>query len=74
MFTKLYKGSDVATILGISKALAYRLLSEGSIPSVRFGRSVRCRQEDLEDFIRKHLTSKDTSNSLLPDLSKEIKR
>jgi len=71
MFTKLYKGSDVATILGISKALAYKLLAEGAIPSVRFRRTVRCRQEDLENFIKNHLSNKDMSNSLLSDLRKE---
>ena len=63
MLEKLYRGSDVASILGISKALAYRLLAEGAIPSVRFGRTVRVRTEDLENFIKKNLTSKDRSNS-----------
>jgi len=63
MLEKLYRGSDVASILGISKALAYRLLAEGAIPSVRFGRTVRVRPEDLENFIKKNLTSKDRSNS-----------
>jgi len=54
MLEKLYRGSEVAAILCISKALAYRLLSEGAIPSVRFGRTVRCRKEDLETFILAH--------------------
>jgi excisionase family DNA binding protein len=68
MFTKLYKGSDIATLLCISKALAYRLLAQGAIPSVRFGRTVRCRPEDLEQFIKDNLTSNDRSNSHLSDL------
>ena len=59
MFTKLIKSSDVAAILGISKALAYRLLAEGKIPSVRFGRTVRVRSEDIEKFISDCLTKKE---------------
>jgi excisionase family DNA binding protein len=51
MSEKLYRSSDVAIILNISRALAYRLLAEGAIPSIRFGRTVRVRPEDLEKFI-----------------------
>lgn len=58
MFTKLYKGSDVAALLGVSKALAYRLLAEGEIQSIRFGRSVRCTPESLENFILAHSNNK----------------
>lgn len=46
----LLKVKDVAAILGISKASAYRLMRT-QIPAVRFGRTVRVRQEDLERFI-----------------------
>lgn len=53
---KPYRSSDVASILSISKARAYRLLATGAIPSVRFGRTVRCRSEDLEKFISDNLT------------------
>jgi excisionase family DNA binding protein len=55
MLTKLLKGTDVAQILGISKALAYRLMAQGQISSVRFGRTVRVRLEDLEMFIRRNI-------------------
>ena len=68
MLEKLYRGSDVATVLGISKALAYKLLAEGTIPSIRFGRTVRCRPEDLEQFIKNNLTSNVRSNSYLSGL------
>lgn len=46
----LLKVKDVAAILGISQASAYRLMRT-QIPAVRFGRTVRVRQEDLERFI-----------------------
>jgi excisionase family DNA binding protein len=71
MEEKLYRGSEVASILNISRALAYRLLAEGAIPSIRFGRTVRCRPEDLENFIKLNLTSNDRLNSHLSGLRKE---
>jgi excisionase family DNA binding protein len=47
---KLLRGEDVAEILSISKAFAYRLMAERRIPTVRIGRAVRVRPEDLELF------------------------
>lgn len=68
MLEKLYRSSDVAIILNISRALAYRLLADGTIPSIRFGRTVRCAPQDLEKFIKLNLTSNDRSNSHLSGL------
>jgi excisionase family DNA binding protein len=42
---------EMAKILKISKALSYRMLAEGAIPSVRFGKTVRIKPEDLQKFI-----------------------
>ena len=54
---KLLKCPEVAEILSISKATAYLLVRDGTIPSVRFGgKSVRVRPEDLEAFIEKNKT------------------
>jgi len=53
----LLKASEVANILRISKALAYRLMQQGEIPTIQFGRTTRVRQQDLEEFIGKHLKS-----------------
>jgi excisionase family DNA binding protein len=47
-------GKEVAAILKISKALAYRLIAEGEIPSIRFRRTVRVKQEALDEFIQKN--------------------
>jgi excisionase family DNA binding protein len=57
MIQKLLQGKEVADQLGISKAFAYRLMATGQIKVVRMGKSVRCRQEDLEDFILSNLHS-----------------
>jgi len=54
MNTNFYTGPMIANLLKISKALAYRLIAQGEIPSVRFGRVVRVKWEDLETFIAKN--------------------
>jgi len=51
MVTKLLKSDDIAQLLGVSKSFAYKLIRLGVLPSVRMGRSVRVRQEDLDLFI-----------------------
>ena len=39
--------NEVAKILGLSKAGVYLLVRKGEIPSVRFGKHIRIRVEDL---------------------------
>jgi len=50
---RLLKATDIARILGISRALAYRLLQQREIPVIKFNRTVRVRSADLQDFIEK---------------------
>jgi excisionase family DNA binding protein len=45
---------EISSILKISRALAYRLIAQGQIPSVRFGRTVRVKQVDLERFLQQN--------------------
>ena len=47
----LLKATDVAKILNISRALAYRLLQKGDIPAIRIKNVVRVKPSDLEDYI-----------------------
>ena len=54
---KLIKGTEVAGYLSISRSKAYRMMSCGQIPVVRFGKSVRVRIEDLERFVQNHRES-----------------
>ena len=49
----LYRAAEVARLLKVSRSLAYRMIQEGTIPSVRFRHSVRVRCCDLEEFIQK---------------------
>jgi excisionase family DNA binding protein len=55
MINKLLKGTEIAEVLNISKAYAYRLIAEGEIPSIRIRRTVRVRPEDLEFFIERSM-------------------
>ena len=49
----LLRGEEVAEMLGISRAKAYRLMQKRQIPVVTFGKSVRCPRESLLGFIRR---------------------
>ena len=54
---RLLKADDVSRILNISRALAYRLLKQGEIPTVRINHAVRVKPADLEEYIqRSHKT------------------
>jgi excisionase family DNA binding protein len=57
MFSQLLNGKQVAQILGISLSFAHQLMRQGVIPSVRIGRSIRVRQEDLAEFISSNTIS-----------------
>jgi excisionase family DNA binding protein len=52
---RLLKPNDVADLLNISRSFAYHLLQLGQIPTVKLGRSVRVRPQDLTDYIENHL-------------------
>jgi len=49
----LLNAAEVARVLNISKALAYRLMQSGNIPTVRFNRTVRVREPDLNEYIQR---------------------
>ena len=53
---KLLKATDVASILNISRAMAYRLMQQGEIPSVCIGSARRVRREDLVKYIEKNIS------------------
>jgi excisionase family DNA binding protein len=62
MSTYFLTAVEIAQILKISKALAYRLIAQGQITSIRFGRTVRVRYEALEEFIKKNSSEVDQNN------------
>ncbi len=50
----LLRGEEVAELLGVSRAKAYRLMQRREIPVVTFGKSVRCHRESLLTFLRQN--------------------
>jgi excisionase family DNA binding protein len=64
MEERLLKPAEVADILQVSRAMAYKLLNQGEIPSVRIGKSVRVRRADLENYI--HERGEHTTSLMLP--------
>lgn len=50
----LLTAKNVASILKISKSMAYRLIQRGDIASVQICNSVRVRHKDLETYIQKN--------------------
>jgi excisionase family DNA binding protein len=40
--------------LGMGKSWVYRRLRSGEIPSVKLGRSIKVKPEDLEEYLEKH--------------------
>ncbi len=57
MDAPLLRPQEAATILAVSKSELYELIRRGDIRHVRIGRrSVRLRQQDLEEYIRGSLS------------------
>lgn len=50
----LYKVTEVASFLSISSSLVYKEVNIGTLHCVRFGRAIRIRKSDLEEFVRRH--------------------
>lgn len=53
--SKLLRAVDVAQILNVSRAFAYRLMQQGKIRTVVIAKTRRVRSSDLYDFIEKSL-------------------
>ena len=60
---RLLKAGDVAGILNVSRAFAYRLMQQGKIPTVSIQRTRRVRPEDLLAFIEEQLLPANSSLS-----------
>jgi len=49
--SRLLNAQDVAVALNMGLSTVYMLVERGELPSIRIGRSVRIRLDDLEKFI-----------------------
>lgn len=67
MVPKLLKGNQVAEILNISRSQAYGMIKRGVIPSIKFGKCVRVKEEDLCKFMDQFgfVSTYQSSNDLL---------
>jgi excisionase family DNA binding protein len=52
---QLLTASEAAQLLKVSPKTVYVMIAREEIASVHFGKSVRIRKEDLENFINSHL-------------------
>ena len=52
---RLLKAIEVAEILNISRAMAYRLMQTKKISTVRIGKACRVRPVDLKNYIQANL-------------------
>jgi excisionase family DNA binding protein len=59
--TPLLRIPAVAEILSMSKSKVHELVRSGDIPSVRIDKCVRVRQSDLEAFIERRMTGRETT-------------
>ena len=50
----LLRGPEVAEALGISRALAYRWMSNGTLPTIRVSRSVRVPHDGLLRWVERN--------------------
>ncbi len=41
-----------AEVLGLQSRTLYRFIDEGRLPAYRFGRVIRIRRDDLDEFVR----------------------
>jgi excisionase family DNA binding protein len=56
----LYRPTEAADAIGISRARAYSLIAEGVIPSIRVGHSIRVPVEALREWIARQLEERET--------------
>jgi excisionase family DNA binding protein len=55
---QILTANEVAEVLKISRAYAYQLMQTQQIPTLRIGRAVRVRWEDLQEFIQDNCVPK----------------
>jgi excisionase family DNA binding protein len=54
--SKLLRATEVAQVLNVSRAFAYRLMQQGKIRTVAIAKSRRVRPADLQEFINQNLS------------------
>ena len=50
--SRTYTVNDIATILGIGRATAYRLANSGAFKTIRIGNMIRISRKSFEDWLK----------------------
>lgn len=58
---------EAAEVLGLRTRTLYRLIDEGQLPAFRFGRVIRLRRSDVEEFIERCRIAPGSLEHLYPD-------
>lgn len=66
--------ADAAKHLGITSRTLYRFIDEGQIPGYRFGRVIRLKQSDVDQFIEASRIAPGTLDHLYPEVVGETNR
>ena len=61
--TELLSIEEVCQALGMGKSFAYKRIKNGEIPSIRLGRSIKVKRQDLEEYLesQRHLSTTPTA-------------
>lgn len=59
--------AEAARHLGITSRTLYRFIDKGQIPGYRFGRVIRLKQTDVDEFIERSRVEPGTLEHLYPD-------
>ncbi len=51
---ELLSMAEVCEALGMGKSWTYRRVKSGEIPSVKLGRSIKVKREDLDEYLESH--------------------
>lgn len=61
--------ADAAKALGITTRTLYRFINQGDLPAYRFGRVIRVKRVDVDEFIESSRIQPGTLDHLSPDAS-----
>lgn len=53
----LLRAEEAARLLNVGRSTVFQMLADGTLPAVRFGRSVRVRRADIEALIESRVAS-----------------
>ena len=66
--------AEAAKHLGITSRTLYRFIDEGQIPGYRFGRVIRLKRDDVDQFIEASRIAPGTLEHLYPEVVGESNR